>query len=88
MKLVELKLKNYRSYKEETSITFNALTAIIGKNDVGKSTILKALEIFFNGEARGNAISFDNSDINVFASESIAEITCIFGKREIIRRFD
>lgn len=78
MKLVELKLKNFRSYKEETSITFNDLTAIIGKNDVGKSTILEALEIFFNGEVRGNLISFDNSDINVFASECIAEITCIF----------
>ena len=78
MKLIELKLKNFRSYKEETKITFNDLTAIIGKNDVGKSTILEALEIFFNGEARGNLISFDGSDVNVFSTEKIVEITCIF----------
>lgn len=46
MKLHSLKLKNFRGYREETNIVFDDLTVFIGKNDVGKSTILEALDIF------------------------------------------
>ena len=55
-------LKNFRGYKNETSVEFSNLTAFIGKNDVGKSTVLEALDIFFN-EGKG-IISLDKSDIN------------------------
>mgnify|MGYP000273580393 FL=1 len=55
-------LKNFRGYKNETSIEFSNLTAFIGRNDVGKSTVLEALDIFFN-EGKG-IISLDKSDIN------------------------
>jgi putative ATP-dependent endonuclease of the OLD family len=48
VRLVELRLRNYRCYKEEVSIRFDDLTALIGKNDAGKSTIMEALDIFFN----------------------------------------
>lgn len=50
MKLKQLKLKNFRVYKEENYVEFENLTAFVGKNDVGKSTILEALEIFFNNK--------------------------------------
>lgn len=46
MKLIEVKIKNFRGYKEETKLELNNLTALLGKNDVGKSTIMEALEIF------------------------------------------
>ena len=55
-------LKNFRGYKNETSVEFSNLTAFKGKNDVGKSTVLEALDIFFN-EGKG-IISLDKSDIN------------------------
>jgi putative ATP-dependent endonuclease of the OLD family len=48
VRLVELRLRNYRCYKEETSIRFDDLTALIGKNDAGKSSIMEALDVFFN----------------------------------------
>ena len=48
MKLETVILKNFRSYKEEIRIDIDNLTAFVGKNDIGKSTILEALEIFFN----------------------------------------
>ncbi len=48
MRLVELRLRNYRCYKNETSIRFDDLTALIGKNDSGKSTVMEALDIFLN----------------------------------------
>ncbi|WP_275532772.1 AAA family ATPase [Lachnoclostridium sp. An131] len=35
-------VKNFRSYKEETVIYFDALTVLVGRNDMGKSTILEA----------------------------------------------
>ena len=48
VRLVELRLRNYRCYKDEISIRFDDLTALIGRNDAGKSTIMEALDIFFN----------------------------------------
>ena len=40
MKLCEVILKNFRGYYPETRIKIDNLTALIGKNDIGKSTIL------------------------------------------------
>ncbi|WP_041113927.1 AAA family ATPase [Bacillus badius] len=56
------------------SIDFNELTAFIGKNDAGKSTILEALEIFFNN----SLVVCDREDLNVNAEDSNIEITCVF----------
>lgn len=68
MKLISIKIKNFRSYKEETSIKIDDLTVFVGKNDIGKSTILEALDIFFN-DGKG-AIKLDKEDIN---KSSLAE---------------
>lgn len=46
MKLDAVKLKNFRGYKEEVVVPISNITAFIGKNDAGKSTLLEALEIF------------------------------------------
>ncbi|KIO74685.1 ATP/GTP-binding protein [Pedobacter lusitanus] len=62
MKLRSVKLKNFRSYKEETIIDLDDLTVFVGKNDIGKSTILEALDIFFN-DGKG-AIKLDKDDVN------------------------
>jgi uncharacterized protein YhaN len=47
LRLVELRVRNYRCYKDEISLRFDDLTAMVGKNDAGKSTIMEALDIFF-----------------------------------------
>jgi predicted ATP-dependent endonuclease of OLD family len=62
MRIKKLKLENFRAYKEEVEIEFNALNVFVGKNDIGKSTILEALDIFFN-ENKG-VIKIDKDDIN------------------------
>lgn len=46
MKIDSIKIKNFRGYKEEVKIELNDLTVFVGKNDIGKSTILEALDIF------------------------------------------
>ena len=49
MRILKLHLKNFRSYQDIT-IDFNGdFNTIIGRNDVGKSTILEALDVFFDG---------------------------------------
>lgn len=66
MKLNSLILKNFRGYKN-IEIPFNeSLNLIIGRNDVGKSTILDALEVFFNNDK----VKVDVSDLNIDAIKS------------------
>ena len=48
MKLTQVKLQNFRGYQNEVTIPFECLTVLIGRNDAGKSSILDALNIFFN----------------------------------------
>ena len=62
MKISQIKISNFRGYKDETTIDFNDLTVFVGKNDVGKSTILEAFDVFFN-EGKG-VIKLDKEDIN------------------------
>ena len=62
MKISQVKISNFRGYKDETIIDFNDLTVFVGKNDVGKSTVLEALDIFFN-EGKG-VIKLDKEDLN------------------------
>lgn len=68
MKIKSIKIKNFRSYKDETIIDFDDLTVLVGKNDIGKSTILEALDIFFND---GNGmVKIDKTDLNIHASRN------------------
>lgn len=71
MRLVKVKVKNFRCYLQETEFYLNDLTAIIGKNDIGKSAILDAIDAFFND-------SIDQGDISTNADESKIEITAYF----------
>lgn len=63
MKIRKLKIKNFRGYYGETVINFDNLTAFVGENDMGKSSILEALDIFFN-DGKG-IIKIDKEDVNV-----------------------
>lgn len=61
MLLKRLKLHNFRGY-EDIEVNFDDnFSVLIGKNDVGKSTILEALEIFFNSEQ----VKLDASDLYI-----------------------
>lgn len=60
MIISKLYIKNFRGYTEQTIELHKDLNVIIGKNDVGKSTILEALEIFFNNDV----VKIDVLDLN------------------------
>lgn len=71
MKLTKLKLKNFRCYQAETEFILDDLTAIIGKNDIGKSALLEAIDAFFND-------TIDQSDLSNCADSNTIELTCFF----------
>lgn len=48
-KLIEqINIQYYRSIKDAKVKAVNELNVFSGKNDVGKSNVLKALDLFFN----------------------------------------
>lgn len=49
MRIKKIKIENYRSFKK-IELEFGDLTVLIGKNDAGKSNILKILDLIFNFE--------------------------------------
>jgi len=61
MKLVSFTLENFRGYNEITTINMDDLVVLIGKNDIGKSSILEAMDIFFENR------KLDSDDINIKA---------------------
>lgn len=48
MKLSRLRIRNFRCYKNEIAFDFDEMTTFVGKNDVGRSTVTDALDIFLN----------------------------------------
>lgn len=79
MKIKSVKIKNFRSYKDEVRVDIGDLTAFVGKNDIGKSSILEVLDIFFN-ENKG-IIKIDKDDVNKSAlaeNDNEIVITVVF----------
>ena len=68
MKIKKIILTNFRGYRNPTEIEFNDLTVFVGRNDVGKSTVLEALDLFFN-DGKG-AVKLDKADITVGSGSS------------------
>lgn len=72
MKLIELKVTNFRGYAVETVVPLEPLTVLVGKNDAGKSSLLDALDIFFNDAP------MDHDDCCVTTDSSEVRIACVF----------
>lgn len=75
MILKKVTIRNYRCYSISTTIYIGNLTCIIGKNDVGKSTVMEALDAFFND-------TISKSDLTATApvEDQKIEITCVFAE--------
>lgn len=75
MKLKAVTLQNFRRFKPRIVVPIEGLTAFIGRNDVGKSTILEALDIFFEG----GTIKIDPRDASTNGESANVRIGAIFG---------
>lgn len=79
MKLIGLKLNNFRRYQNISFDLSKNLHMIVGMNDIGKSTIFEALDIFFNGNNAFSKLSLQDLNRDAFlANDKIIKITCIF----------
>lgn len=76
MKIKSVYIENFRGYKNKISINLESLTAFIGKNDSGKSTVLEALDIFFN-EGK-NIIKIEKDDPSIHGSSDTFNIGVCF----------
>lgn len=65
MKIQKVILENFRAFYGLHPILINNLTALIGKNDQGKSSVLEALDIFIN-DGKGT-VKVKVDDLNVKA---------------------
>ena len=64
MKISQLKIKKFRSIDNEITAKLQDYNCIVGKNDVGKSTILKAIDLFLNNKD----LVIDNK--NIYSNEN------------------
>lgn len=62
MKIKAITVNRFRSYSSPVTVEIDDLVVLVGRNDIGKSTILEALDIFFN-EGKGS-VKIDKGDIN------------------------
>lgn len=62
MKIKSVTVNRFRSYSSPVTVQVDDLLVLVGRNDIGKSTILEALDIFFN-EGKG-CVKIDKDDIN------------------------
>ena len=72
MHITNLKISNFRGIKDEVNISLSDFACVVGKNDAGKSTILKALDVFLNE----TAISIE--DKNLYTDSNIISIEVSF----------
>lgn len=60
MYISKLRIQNFRCF-DDVEIEFNeGLNVIIGENNSGKTTIMKALQYFFRGSNSNTALGIDD----------------------------
>ena len=69
MKLKRITIENFRGFSDKTTIDIERdITAFVGGNDAGKSSIIKVLEVFFNGD-------LEQGDASVFSTTKKVSIS-------------
>lgn len=74
MRLRSVVVENFRCYDSPIKVQFDDLTALVGRNDIGKSSLLEALAIFFE-EAKP-----DKDDACKSGDPSAMRIACEFDR--------
>ena len=75
MPIAELHIKNFRAFSDSGLVKLGGVTPIVGGNDVGKSGLLHALQVFFDPPKKGG---LDISDIHGKDPAAVAEIEVAF----------
>jgi len=62
VKIKSVVVNRFRGYEHPVRIEMENLRVLVGRNDIGKSTVLEALDVFFN-EGKG-CVKIDKDDVN------------------------
>lgn len=76
MNIKDINIKNFRSIKEESGLTFQKFNILVGQNNHGKTNFFDALNWFFNGFSKGEdkeKLIFSGLDLE--AENILIEIT-------------
>ncbi|MGK2951785.1 MAG: AAA family ATPase, partial [Thiobacillus sp.] len=68
MKITSVQIQRYRAFDKRVEVPISGLTVVTGANNLGKSTVLSALDLFFAAIAprasrrvsRGQQYSYEN----------------------------
>ena len=74
MKLRRIEIENFRGFATPLEVEVDDFTAFIGRNDIGKSSILAALTIFLEGDG----VKVEQDDGCIHGNPSAVRITCEF----------
>ena len=74
MKLRRIEIENFRGFVIPLEVDIDDFTAFIGRNDIGKSSILAALTIFLEGDG----VKIDENDGCLHGNAANVRITCEF----------
>jgi predicted ATPase len=74
MRLETVRIKGFRCFGQETELSVDKFNAILGRNDVGKSSLLEALQVFFDDSAP------DAGDVNMNTDDKEVHIVCEFSE--------
>lgn len=79
MKLTELKIENFRAFKNET-IRFDDYSCLVGPNGSGKSVVLMSLNVFFreNASTVTDVLSLSEEDFHHRNTKQPVKITLTF----------
>lgn len=69
MKLKTIRLENFQGVAGATEVAIRDFTVLVGRNDVGKSTLLKALNLFLNGATPSQDSNNSQNQTSVIAVE-------------------
>lgn len=72
MKLISFTVENFRCYRETFKVEVDSFTAIVGRNDIGKSALLEALAIYFD------QAKLDQFDASVGGDAGNVRVSCEF----------
>jgi AAA15 family ATPase/GTPase len=89
MKISNLRIENYRSFKDQT-IDLVEYTCIVRANGAGKSTVLSALNVFFQNVTSGtpNVKELDEEDFHLRHTGSPIRITVTFSELSDTEKVD
>ena len=80
MKLAEISIENFYGFEQKASIKTCDFNVLVGRNDVGKSSVLKALDLFLNDKTP----SVETSNLYTQSGDVVIELSFMLNSQSIV----